>query len=446
MSYAKAYQGLDPRDYPHAYLITAARFAGYNFNPVSLWYLYSPHKILSAVILEVNNTFDERRPYILLRDVTDESRHTTHDQRLQITGTRVKDFHVSPFNSREGYYSVLTSDPLGPGMDGCRGIDVTITLNSSKGQPQLVASLRSEGPAVDPAFLGPLSKLNFVARWFWVGFITLPRIFWQAAILLYRRNLDMWNKPEPLLGTLGRHATSVEKSLELCFSKYLEFLVFRSEKPLSVKYYTSGLLSSTERIFTSSHGHDSGNDSDSEDDRDPEDDSDSQNDSMLELRVLTPAFYSRLVHYCNILDGINTELNIHKTVWVDRPELLPCIFGEISITTRSMSFSDFVFSSLLTRMRRTPPRITPDSTLEDPSRAGRAPVESKENPMSTMDAYFMFNETKEVKRRFQWATFRQLIADRCFMGRVEILDRIMDTVRVGIAWACIKSLTHIMRV
>lgn len=434
MSCAKGNQGIDPTDHPHAYLITAARFAGYNFNPVSLWYLYSPDKILSAIVLEVNNTFDERRPYILVRDVTDEPRHTAHEQRLRIKGSRVKDFHVSPFNSRDGCYSVLTSDPLGPGMDGYRGIDVTITLNSSQGRPKLIACLKSDGPAVDPAFLGPLSKLTFVARWFWVGFATLPRIFWQAAVLLYRRKLDMWDKPEPLVGTLGRRATSVEESLELCFSKYIESLVWRSERPLSVKYYTSGLLSSTERIFTSLNCNDS------------ESGDDSKNHDILELRVLTPAFYSRFFHYGNNLDGVHTELSIHRTIWVDKPELLPCVFGEMSITTRSMSFPDLVFSMLLIRMRQRPPRIILDSTSGDPRRTDRVAVESKESTMSSMDAYIMLNESKELKRRYQWATFRQLIADRYFMGRVAILDRIMDIARVGIAWVCIKSWAYVTRV
>lgn len=185
----------------------------------------------------------------------------------------------------------------------------------------------------------------------------------------------MWNtsKPEPLVGTIGRHATSVEESLELCFSKYLEFRVSRSEKPLSVKYYTSGILSSTERTFTSSNGSDS------------EDGSDSENDTRLELRVLTPAFQSRFVQYCNILEGINTELNIHRTIWVDRPELLPRVFGEMSIPTRSMSFPDPVSSRLLLRMRQRPPRISFDSTLGDPPRTDRVAVERSECTMSTMD-------------------------------------------------------------
>lgn len=381
-------------------------------------------KTLSAIVLEVNNTFDERRPYLLVRDATGEP---AHGQRLLIQGSRVKDFHVSPFNSRNGYYSVLTSDPLGPEMDGFRGIDVTITLNSSKGQPKLVARLFSAGPAVDPASLGPLSKVTFLATWFLVGFATLPRIFWQAAVLLYRLKLDMRDRPEPLVGTLGRRATSVEESLELCFSKYLEFLARQSGRPLSVKYHTSGLQSGTERVFTSSYGKGA------------------KRGEVSELRILTPAFYSRFVQYENDMDAVTTELNIHKTIWVDNPQLLLCIFGNMSIAPRPMSFADRLFASLLRKLRHRPTRSTLDSALQDASLTCRVMVKPKDR-LSTMDAYIMLHESEELKWRYQWATFRQLVADRYFAGRIGLLDRIADMVRVGIAWACIKLLAQITEV
>lgn len=421
-------KGLEPACYPYAYLITAARFAGYNFNPVSLWYLYSMNKKLSAIVLEVNNTFDERRPYLLVRDATQEPRHITPDQRRRIKGTRVKDFHVSPFNSRNGYYSVLTSDPLGPEMDEFRGIDVTISLNSSKDKPKLIARLFSDGPAVDPALLSSLVKFIFLAKWFWVGFATLPRIFWQAAVLLYRLRLDMSSKPEPLVGTLGRHATPVEESLEVCFSQYLELWTSRSGKPLSVKYYTSGPLSCPPRIFTSSNSKGPGR------------------DDILELRVLTPAFYSRFIQYWDDLDAVITELNIHKTIWVDKPKLLSNILGKTGIKTRAMSLSDRLFASLVITLRDRPSSITLDSALEVSSPIGRIAVESKEGTMSTMDAFIVSNRSKGLKRQFQWAAPRQLIADRYFMGRTDLLGWMTGMARVGIAYACIQLLTHVTRV
>lgn len=322
---------------------------------------------------------------------------------------------------------MFTSDPLGPEMNGFRSIDVTITLNSSKGQPKLIARLFSDGPAVDPALLDTLSKSTFLAWWFWVGLATLPRIFWQAAILLYRLKLDMRSKPEPLMGTLGRQATSVEERLQRCFIEYLEFLARRSGKPISVKYHASGFLSCPERIFTSSNG------------KDP------KNNIVLELRVLTPAFYSRFIQYWNDLDAVNAELNVHKTILVDKPERLPCIFGKMSITARSMSLSDRLFASLLRFMRNKRRSITLDSTIQGLSRTCHAAFGNKEDTMSTMDANILLNGSRELKREFKCAAIRQLAADRFFMGRTEIWEWMSYVARVGIAYACVNLLIQITR-
>lgn len=60
-------QGVPPEMYPYAYLVTAPRFLGFSFNPVSFWYLYDSRRSFAAMILEVNNTFDERRMYFMER-------------------------------------------------------------------------------------------------------------------------------------------------------------------------------------------------------------------------------------------------------------------------------------------------------------------------------------------------------------------------------------------
>ncbi|KAJ6440213.1 L-aminoadipate-semialdehyde dehydrogenase [Purpureocillium lavendulum] len=286
-------EGLAPTDFPRAFLVTAPRFMGYHFNPVSLWYLYSPDKTLAAIILEVNNTYDERRPYLILRDA---ATRESASGRTRIQGSPVKDFYVSPFNARTGYYSVLTSDPLGSGSNRPLGLDITITLMSSKGRPKLVARLFSDGPAVDPFALGPLSKMVFLAKWSWVGFATVPRIVKEATTLLFRQKLHLRDKPEPLVATLGRHPTPIEESLEMCFRSYLSFLVDRSAKPVEVKYFASGLLTATEKTFTPlrSKGLDS--------------------DHVLEIRVLSPSFYSRFIRYPRSLDAMLAELQERQTI------------------------------------------------------------------------------------------------------------------------------------
>jgi hypothetical protein len=54
-------KGITDDSWSFAYLVTAPRFLGYSFNPVSFWYLYNRDKQLCMMVLEVNNTFDERR-------------------------------------------------------------------------------------------------------------------------------------------------------------------------------------------------------------------------------------------------------------------------------------------------------------------------------------------------------------------------------------------------
>ncbi|KAH7360352.1 hypothetical protein BKA65DRAFT_421350 [Rhexocercosporidium sp. MPI-PUGE-AT-0058] len=420
-------EGLDPGDFPHAYLVTAPKFAGYNFNPVSFWYLYSADRTLSAMILEVNNTYDEKRPYLVHRDFPEESKPPC--SRLRIKGYREKDLYVSPFNSRKGQYTVSASDPLGPGMDGFYGIDITITLKSSKGNPKLVARLFSEGKAVDPYLLGSIPKVIFLARWFWVGFATVPRIVKEAIRLLYRRKLQMQEKPEPLIGTLGRHATSTEQDFERCFRRYLEVLIHRSKRPLFVKYSASGFMSSAEEIST------------------PSGVTNPSADNILELRILTPKFYSRLIQYDDSLDGIISELIDHKTIWVSKPELLQDIFIPLNVTTRSQSFSDMAFVSLTKKLRQGRPSIaSSDSDLRRPPGSNLPTGGVKHDHIPVMEAYMAFQTDSSLKMRFQWAILRQLFADQFLMGRVDLVDLGVNVIHSGIAWIFVSSLSRYVRI
>lgn len=212
--------------------MTAPRFLGYSFNPVSFWYLYDMGKNLKAVILEVNNTFGERRMYFLkdsdvvqpdeaVSELTStlgdeipiqECEETSGDAGLGngdatiFTDSWSKDFHVSPFNSRKGSYRVSAYDPLSRGK-----INNTITLSSSKGHPKLVARILSTGDCVDPSNMGTVDILKFVMTWCWVGFVTFPRIVREAAKLFFRRGLHVWYRPEVLRESLGRRETEDEK-------------------------------------------------------------------------------------------------------------------------------------------------------------------------------------------------------------------------------------------
>lgn len=183
------------------------------------------------MISEVNNTFDERRIYFLKGAASEpqsmvpkapapvdaaasvakdgaviEPKIASLEVSKRFSSTWAKDFHVSPFNSRKGAYALSAQDPLRKGT-----VDNTITLSSSKGHPKLVARIFSAEACVDPAQTGPLSTLRFITAWWWVGFMTFPRIVKEATKLFFRRKLHVWYRPEVLKESLGRQATEDER-------------------------------------------------------------------------------------------------------------------------------------------------------------------------------------------------------------------------------------------
>lgn len=149
------------------------------------------------MILEVNNTFGERRAYLL------ESSSASNEK---LSARWPKDFHVSPFNSRKGSYSLSAVDPF----TNQAGINNVITLMSSKGSPKLVASVASTATSMHPASMSEWQRMHFIYNWFWTGFLTFPRILKEAFKLFFYRRLHVWYRPEVLSTSIGRSAFQEE--------------------------------------------------------------------------------------------------------------------------------------------------------------------------------------------------------------------------------------------
>jgi len=211
-------------DWSYAYLVTAPRFLGYSFNPVSFWYIYNDAHQLTKMILEVNNTFGERRIY-LLNGASPSSPSRTPGSTVEgnvgqdvSVGSKsrfmdawMKDFHVSPFNSRKGSYTLKAQNPFPyAGYDNPM-IDNTITLKSSKDYAKVVARLNSVGKSLDPDEFGLLGTSWFILTWWWVGLLTFPRILKEAVNLFWKRSLHVWFRPEVLTPSLGRLPTASER-------------------------------------------------------------------------------------------------------------------------------------------------------------------------------------------------------------------------------------------
>ena len=186
------------------------------------------------MVLEVNNTFDERRMYFLRASDRMDDAPNAHANNFspssgstisdsspsskgisnpsgKFTQSWMKDFHVSPFNSRKGSYNLTAHDPLFPYMSGKGPVDNTIVLNSSKSHAKLVARVYSTQGSVDPTTLTVPELAGFVLSWWWVGLITFPRIVKEAGKLFFQRKLHIWYRPEVQRDSIARRETEDER-------------------------------------------------------------------------------------------------------------------------------------------------------------------------------------------------------------------------------------------
>lgn len=292
----------DPnQSFPYAYLVTAPAFLGFSFNPVSFWYLYNQHQRLKAMILEVNNTFDERRMYFLEKN-NNEANIKDHMAKAKRKGAQKhtaagnfiqrwsKDFHVSPFNGRDGTYSVRATDILRNGR-----VDVTIVLRDAIPTSTASASFKHSGAKLvarvfsppghsgaDPVAMSLQQRLAFVLRYGWIGFLTNPRILIEAR-KLWTKGLKVFYRPEPFDTTISRGETWEEMILEECFRDVLADFARRSK--VSVRYTPAAGLYCGRTIRL-------GYDSDLEDCTGIG--ADTGRTSSLAISILTPSFYTEL--------------------------------------------------------------------------------------------------------------------------------------------------------
>ncbi|KZF19012.1 hypothetical protein L228DRAFT_251564 [Xylona heveae TC161] len=321
-------QCCDPSDYPFAYLVTAPAFLGYSFNPVSFWYLYSHEKILQAMILEVNNTFDERHMYFVkpkagpvvngIGEKLVNSQSYTTDHLSSLRSSWKKEFYVSPFNNRDGFYTFMAIDPLANCKERSPTICNTVVLNSAGNKPKLTASVASVAKAIDPSLLTGWDAFKFVITWWWAGLVTFPRILREAAKLFIKRRLKVWRRPVVTENSITRHADSSERSIERCFHSLLEWQVRHAKSPLRVKYTScAGNRPQTEYISSLRCAE--------------SEDATNIQITDIDINILSPDFYRHFIRYEDPFDAIEEEsagyAHGQATVRISNLELLKAILS-----------------------------------------------------------------------------------------------------------------------
>lgn len=397
------------------------------------------------MILEVNNTFGERRMYLL---ETEEHSPTAapREESQRFTHAWPKDFHVSPFNSRKGSYSLTIRDILAGEDVGV--LDGTITLKSSKDHGKIVARLFGDGDLVDPAAMRSWDKARFLLTWWWVGFVTFPRIVKEAAKLFYQRKLHVWFRPEPLPTTISREATSTERQLEPIFRNYLRHLVARSGADVSLTYIPAPGVGVREIMRTkaaeavrSGHGGD-----DSAAMTPAEEDGQSQR--QMAFQILTPAFYTRFVRYAHDFEAVFAELRENQTIHVSRPELLPDIFvSKMPAAPLSVgSAIDATCFQAIRALRRPPERIERPMTSSSSGRAGARDTAThtvrdvRGFRISGMDGYVLGHADASMRRRYEGLVLKEFLADRLAAGSAELLWLEGLVMRGAAAWVVSSGL------
>ncbi|RAQ49727.1 hypothetical protein AFGD_002589 [Aspergillus flavus] len=223
--------GEDPKEFPYAYLISVPRFLWFQKSAISYWYLYSSNRELTAMIMEINNSFFEKRNFFFrvtgdgmaVDSANNWSTTTTvsakgyHDKlslhfspsmpkSKQYKGSWEKDIFGSPFEKVGGLMVSKSIDPvLGP------SIQSNLSSNTPDGQVKVTSRLSSWGEPVDPLAAPGRIIARFIARWTHVGVLSAPRIVKQALRIRLRGKLTYLKRPEVRPGSIPRKETEIER-------------------------------------------------------------------------------------------------------------------------------------------------------------------------------------------------------------------------------------------
>jgi DUF1365 family protein len=162
------------------------------------------------MVVEVNNTFDERRMYFMERKVCggpvskEAERHFKHSWQ--------KDFQVSPFNPRDSSYTIQATDPYADD-DAGDFTDCSIVLKTADQKVKMVARVLSTASAVNAMSMTRWQTLAFVFRWWLVGLMTNPWILHKARILWVRKP-QVYYRLEVMNTGIGRLKSHEEAQLK----------------------------------------------------------------------------------------------------------------------------------------------------------------------------------------------------------------------------------------
>ncbi|KAJ5311683.1 hypothetical protein N7476_007543 [Penicillium atrosanguineum] len=295
-------QGENPEEYPYAYLVTIPAFLWWTKSPISYWYLYSPLKDLSAMILEVNNSYGEKRN-VFMRLIpentltegkkcemisTASGRGCSGTQTFEFTSSVPtakcykcswdKDIFASPFERVEGSFNLRFVDPLDPSPAKGGPLHNNMTLISTCGKPKVTSRLFSCAPPLDPLQASSWEVTIFLVKWSFIIPISLGRIVVEALRIRLRGNMPYLNKPDVKRKSIPQPF----------FRHYLSHLVDTCTFPLELTYIPAKSLHIKPVSMHSPI--------------------ETEPRPTLTIQPLTPQFYTNILKYTDPALGFATEM------------------------------------------------------------------------------------------------------------------------------------------
>ncbi|KAI1812556.1 hypothetical protein GGS20DRAFT_578264 [Poronia punctata] len=388
-------QGIDTTSYPFAYLLATPRVMGFHFNPISIWYLYSADGDLKLVVTSFNNILSQSVLCFSGQEgnYIGDNDDTNHTVRVGPSGDldQREVWHqgsvTTPFESQNGAYRLVAYDPLSPNMEGLGLIDSTITLMSSDSHAKHVDHIFATRKAIDISEISLMPKLCVLIHWLWTEVVALFRISQTAVIVFCKRKAEEWRRIRE------------ESELEL-----------QSPASLKLRYVPSGVYPAvSEQMLSAAAEGEPGT------------------AEELEFSVLTPAFYSRFVHYAHDFEAMFCELNESCTISVSNPRLLPkLVLRKPPAPLTTSNYLDYAYFSVIKDLRSRP-------RSHGQIVSAQSPADIRGFRLSSMDGYVLANEGAKTRRRYGQIVLKLFVADRIARGNVSILKVQALLLRVVVA-------------
>ncbi|RDW84085.1 uncharacterized protein DSM5745_04411 [Aspergillus mulundensis] len=353
-------QDEDPSQWPHAYLLTVPKFLSFSRNVVSWWYLYNRQRELDALILEINNSYNEKRNVFLRltptpdkakaepssepvrqrceqNEIEEEATYLDSDNLITslptaskakfYTGTWRKRIFASPFEKVDGLVSQRMMDPLRPeSWNPTASFSNMTTLDEDGKQVRMATRLTCTQPPLDPTDMSRWELACFLVKWSVPGLFTTLEIILKALRIKFSGKMTMHSKPPVRSGSVGRYISELELTLEPFFASYLTHLITNHSTPISVTYLACRSYTAEKHTLLSPTARKSPN--------------------TIPIRSLTieptdPAFYSRITTYPDIKSGLiaETKMTGHTADPAARPLLVSDLDLLLEIVESSLSIS-----------------------------------------------------------------------------------------------------------